>query len=300
MKQQFLFQKTDTLRLTIYKDNRPVVPADSVKITLYKPDGDTLQAEASASRDATTGEMTYALTTDHTADADLNYKAVWEYVVNGETYYESQLFDIVKSRLSIPITDDDLYMELESLRKANDQQTGTATAGAAGTLTDTLNRKEDDDYWTGGRISIISGTGSGQERVVTDFVQATSVISLSPTWSTIPDTTSVYRIIRSYTNQILRSFEKLQQMLYDKGRRHELIIESSQVKIPLIYLTVHFICLDIMDEESDKWSRLSEIYWKKFQDAFGDMKLEYDTDESGFIQGDEEQFNPSEVRIFRS
>lgn len=300
MKQQFLKAKTDTIRLTIYKDNRPIVPDDSVKITLYNPGGDTLQAETSASRNATTGEMTYSLTADHTADHDLNYKAIWQYTYSGTTYYETQLFDIVKSILSIPITDNDLYGELDSLRRANDQQVGTATAGAAGTLTDTDNRKEDDDYWTGGTIKILSGTGAGQERTVSDFVQSTSVISVTPDWETNPDTTSTYKIVRSFSDKILASFEKFQQMLYDKGRRHELILESSQIKIPLTYLTVHFICIDFMDESDDKWSRLGEIYWDKFQTAFSHMKLEYDADESGTISDEEEQDNPSEVRIFRS
>jgi len=300
MKQQFLKEKTGTIRLTAYENNRPLIPADSVKITLYKPDGATLQAQASASRDATTGEMTYSITATHTATKDLNYKATWEYTISGETRYEDQLFDVVLSILSIPITDDDLYNELNSLRKTQIQDTSTATAGAAGTLTDTAQRKEADDYWNGGTIEIIGGTGPNQMRDITDFVQSTGVISVTPNWATNPDNTSRYRIIRSWSKQITQSFEKIETMLLNKGKRHSLILESSEIKVPLIYLTVHFICLDLMDEPDDKWHMLGNRYWELFNDAFNGMRLQYDEDESGFIQGDEEGYGAAQIRIGRA
>lgn len=298
MKQQFLKDKIGTIRITIYSNNRPIIPASGT-ITLYNPSGSSLQAETAATINATTGEMTYSLTATHTATNDLNYKAVWSYVSDGVTYYENQLFDVVKSILSIPITDEDLYNELDSLRKANKQATGTATAGASGTLTDTK-RKEEDDFWTGGVIEIISGTGVGQIRDITDFVQSTGVISITPNFVTTPDTTSVYRIVRSFTKKIKQSFEKLEDNLYAMGKRHELIIESSQIKFALIYLTIHFICLDLMAEPNDKFDKLAELYWKKYQDAFQGMKVEYDEDESGFIEGtDEEAQSSNAIRIFR-
>jgi hypothetical protein len=300
MKQQFLKTKVGTIRLTVYDNNRPLVPT-SAYITLYKTDGTTeLQARVAVSVDSTTGEMTYSLTTTHTADHDLNYKALWEYVYNGTTYYETQLFDVVKSILSIPITDNDIYDELESLRKANMQATGTATAGAAGSLTDTLKRKEDDNYWKGGTIKILSGTGLGQERDITGFTQSTGMITITPNWGTNPDTTSIYRIVKSFSNKIQQSFKKLETMLYDKGKRDSLILESSQIEIPLLYLTIHFICLDLMDEVDDKWSRLAASYWDKFQTSFNNMKLEYDEDESGGIDEEEEGHAPGELRIGRA
>jgi len=299
LKQQFLKGKTDTIRLTVYQYNRPLIPT-TAKITLYKPDGTELQAQANGSVDATTGEMTYALTAIHTADHDLNYKAIWEYVVSSITYYETQLFDVVKSILSIPITDDDLYNELPSLRKANTQASGTATGGASGTLIDTTRRKEVDDYWSGGKIVILAGTNAGQERDITDFVQSTGVISVTPNWAATPDTTSIYQVVKSFSAQIQNSFNKLETMIYNKGKRHELILESSQITFPLVYLTLNAICLDLMDDENDKWDRLAKEYQVKFEKAFNSMVLEYDTDESGAIDDEEGQKNQNELRIGRA
>jgi hypothetical protein len=300
MKLQYLKGKTATIKLTIYSGNRSVIPT-SATVTLYQPGGDTeLQASASATIDATTGEMSYALTAVHTADNDLNYRAVWAYVVSGVTYYETQLFDVVKSILSIPITDNDLYAELDSLRKENVQVSATATSATSTTIVDTLRRKEPDNYWKGGTIKIIAGTGAGQERDITDFAQTTATITVSPAFGTTPDNTSMYQIVRSFTDKIQQAFRTLETMLYNKGKRHELILESSQIEIPLTYLTIHLIALDLMDEQNDKWDRLSVAYEKKFNDAFNNMHLEYDEDESGSIEGEETQANPTEFTIGRA
>jgi len=298
MKQQFLEDIADTIRLTVYSDNRAIVPT-SAAIVLKKPGGSVLQASVAATVNATTGEMTYDLTTTHTADKDLDYRATWKYVIGGVTYTEEQLFDVVLSRLSIPITDGDLFAELDSLRRTNAQEIGTATAGAAGTLTDTA-RKEIDDFWTGGIVEILEGTGAEQRRAISDYVSSTGVISVSPNWTTNPDTTSVYRVVKSYTVKIISCFEKFEQMLYDRGRRHELIMESSQVRIPLIYLTIHFIALDLRQDAEDKWDLLSNDYWKKFEMAFSNLKVSYDADESGTIDDEESQTDLNSVRIYRT
>jgi len=299
MKQQFLEDKVGTLSLTVYSDNVAVIPT-SAAVVLYKNDGSVLQASAAATVNSTTGEMTYDLTAVHTADTGLNYKAAWAYVSGGVTYYENQLFDVVKSILSIPITDDDLYAELDSLRKIANQVSATATGGSTTTVVDTK-RKEADSFWKGGVIEVIAGTGAGQTRPITAFVQSTGTFTVSPAFSVTIDTTSVYRAVRSFTGKIKQSFEKIEDMLYNAGKRQDLILESSQIKFILIYLTVHFIAIDASDELDDKWDILAKSYWQKFQDAYSSLKLEYDTNETGNIEGGEEQGNsPFELRIGRS
>ena len=258
-----------------------------------------MQASAAATVNGTTGEITYSLTATHTADEDLNYKAVWAYVLNGTTYYQTQLFDVVKSLLSIPITDDDLYNELDSLRKANYQASATATAGAAGSITDTK-RREENDFWKGGIVEIVSGTGANQRRDITGFTQSTGVFTITPNWTTNPDSTSVYIAIKSFAKKIQAAFDSICTMLYDKGKRHELILESSQIALPLTYLAIHIIALDLMDEIDDKWDRIAKLYQDKFDKAFSNMKLDYDEDESGAIDESEQQQSQTSLRIGRA
>lgn len=300
MKQQFLEDIAGTIRLSVFDKNRAQVPT-SATITLYKAGStNVLQSSASVTIDSTTGEMTYSLTTTHTADRGVNFKAVWAYVISGTTYYETQLFDIVKSILSIPINDDDLYKELPSLRKANVQRSGTATSAAASSLTDTVRSKEADDYWKGGILEIMSGTGSGQTRDITGNVQSTGVISIDPAFTTTPDSTSIYRVIKSWTSVIEQSFEKIEQLLYDKGRRPDLILESSQIRLPMIYKTLETIAMDLSDEVDDKWDKVYKYYSAQFEKVWNGLKLDYDEDESGAIQGQEVQKSINEITIYRA
>jgi hypothetical protein len=126
MKQQFLKDTAGTIRLTVFHKNRALIPS-AATVALYKENGTSvLQAPTTATISSTTGEMTYALTATHTANLGSNFKATWTYTVGPTTYQETQLFDVVRSILSIPITDDDLYKEMPSLMESNFQQSGTA------------------------------------------------------------------------------------------------------------------------------------------------------------------------------
>lgn len=76
---------------------------------------------------------------------------------------------------------------------------GIATGAAAGTLIDT-----NVDYSstmlaadiTAGKYKIVTfyGTGTGQERLITGYNAGTHTISVSPNWTTTPDTTTEYMI----------------------------------------------------------------------------------------------------------
>jgi hypothetical protein len=51
-----------------------------------------------------------------------------------------------------------------------------------------------DDVYNGRYITITGGTGSGQRRVITDYVGATKVATVNSAWTTTPDATSTYTI----------------------------------------------------------------------------------------------------------
>lgn len=299
MKQQFLKGIGGTIRLTTYDKNRNLIPTVAT-IIVYKNDGNSQLDAGSASIDGTTGEMTFTISPTVAANNDVNYKAVWSYTISGNVYIETQLFDIVKSILSIPINDDDLYNELPSLKKSNFQATGTATAGDASSLTDSKARKESDDNWKGGTLEILANTGAGQTRDITGSTQSTGVIAVSPDWGTTPDSTSTYRIVKSFTSTIQAAFEKIEQMLYNKGKRDALILESSQIRIPLIYLTIQMIAIDLREEKDDRWSLIADDYQKMYEQSFSSLALDYDEDESGGAQGNEVQQTVTSLRIQRS
>lgn len=73
-------------------------------------------------------------------------------------------------------------------------KSGTATAGAAGTITLQAGSSEHEDYYNGAIIYIHTGTGNGQVRTITDYNGTTLVASVTPDFTTNPSSDSEYYI----------------------------------------------------------------------------------------------------------
>lgn len=74
-------------------------------------------------------------------------------------------------------------------------RSNTAQAGAAGTITLDSNASASDDFYNDAWVFITGGTGAGQARLVSDYVGATKVASVTPNWVTNPDNTSTFAIL---------------------------------------------------------------------------------------------------------
>ncbi len=69
---------------------------------------------------------------------------------------------------------------------------GLAQAGAAGTITLSTSASAITDFYKNDVVSIDSGTGEGQERIITAYNGSTKVATIEPNWTTNPDSTSNY------------------------------------------------------------------------------------------------------------
>lgn len=73
------------------------------------------------------------------------------------------------------------------------ENAGNAAAGGATTITLAVGASALDDYYNGMEVYVYANTGAGQRRVITDYVGATRVATVSA-WSVVPDTTSAYEV----------------------------------------------------------------------------------------------------------
>lgn len=80
-------------------------------------------------------------------------------------------------------------------RKCQMSQTGTAQAGAAGSITLASTAPATNDILNGYKVMTTGGTGSGQTRYITDYNGTTKVATVSPIWDTNPDNTTTYEIV---------------------------------------------------------------------------------------------------------
>jgi hypothetical protein len=74
-------------------------------------------------------------------------------------------------------------------------QHGIATAGAANSITLSADASAISATYVGSVVYISSGTGTGQIRLITAYDGATKVATVSDNWTTIPDNTSVYKVL---------------------------------------------------------------------------------------------------------
>lgn len=75
-------------------------------------------------------------------------------------------------------------------------RSGAAQAGASTTITLDASASAVDDFYNDQAIYIVSGTGVGQGRIISDYNGTTKVATVS-TWATTPDATSVF-VIRPF------------------------------------------------------------------------------------------------------
>ena len=73
-------------------------------------------------------------------------------------------------------------------------RSGTAQAGGTNTITIDSGASSHDDIYNGSKITITGGTGSGQTRIISDYVHSSKLTTVSENWDTQPDNTSTFTI----------------------------------------------------------------------------------------------------------
>jgi len=139
-----------------------------------------------------------------------------DFVYNGKNLKRNS------GNLKIPLatTSGDNYVWIEYLLihdTSNDSETllenfvildsGTATSGAASTLTDNTKSWGVNSYQNK-YVKIVGGTGIGQTRKITSNTSDT--LTITPNWTTPPDATSVYQILDNNSLQYIKRLDGYQ------------------------------------------------------------------------------------------
>ena len=93
-----------------------------------------------------------------------------------------------------------------TLEASQVQVNGTAQTGSTSTTIKlATGASATDDAYNGMYVTITSGTGNGQERLITDYVGSTRVATVDTAWTTTPDNTSVYAL-RVFTPNVVGQY----------------------------------------------------------------------------------------------
>lgn len=295
MKQQFLEDIAGTFKTYVFDNNRKIVPT-SATLTIYKPGSSDKVADGVSMSVAADGLLSYELTTAHNDVAGEDYKAVIIYVYNTVTYPAFNLFyDVVKSKLVKVITDEDIINELPQLKDNGWKVRGTATGGSATTIVDAGLKRCEDDYFTGG---IAHNLTTDEVREITDFVSSTGTVTITTATATAAG--HKYVLTRSFSKEIQRAFEKIDDNLKRKGKRAHLVLDPYDLREAHIYYSVAEICKGLArDGAGTFWWEMWKDYEKKAEYAFNSMTFKYDATGDGLITGTESdrKMGPIKVRF---
>ncbi|MEE9615277.1 MAG: hypothetical protein V3W31_10085 [Thermodesulfobacteriota bacterium] len=293
MKQAFLIDTADTFQTYIYENNRKIVPT-SAALTVYKPGSDVKLVDAASMNVGASGLLSYSLTAAQSDTADENYKAVVSYVYNAVTYTLTLFYDVVHSKLVKVVTDEDVVSELPQLKDNGWRVHGTAESGSSTTLVDTELQRYDDDYFTGGLAYSID---KDETREVTDFVSSTGTVTTEPFSSAI--STDKYVLTRSFSKEIQRGFEKIEEALVRRGKRPHLVLDPYDLREVHIYFSVAEACKGLVAGHGEFWWQMWKDYEKKAEDTFSGINFKYDSSGDGYVIGSEESSRVSVARAGR-
>jgi hypothetical protein len=101
--------------------------------------------------------------------------------------------------------------------------TGTATAGAASTITLAAGASAVDNAYRGMLIRLTGGTGSGQQRVITAYNGTTKVATVTPAWGVTPTGTTTYSVdAQASYAPVSTAFESVTLYANVDGRLHRM------------------------------------------------------------------------------
>lgn len=293
MKQQFLAETPDTFRTYIYEFNLKAVP-EAANITVFRPGGSVLVAGAAMTIGAD-GLLTFELTAGDNEAPGLDYKAQIEYVLNAKTHHALLFYDVVRSRLAKVITDDDIFAELPQLLDRGWSVTGTAEGGSASTVVDSRLKRYADGYFTGGVAEV---PAKGETREIRDFDAATGTLSVEAFSSAVAPGEK-YLLTRSFSREIQRAFEKLEDELKRLGKRPHLVLDSSDLREAHIYLSVAEACKGLASDSKGIWWELWKEYEGKAAAAYSGLRLKYDYSGDGSITGAEGELSFGSLKAGR-
>lgn len=283
MKQQFVKDTAGVFQTYIYENNRKVSPA-SAAITVYKPGSTDKLIDGEAMTIGPDGLLSYNLTAGDNADADENYKAVLEYVYGSKTYYLTLFYDVVRTKLSIVITDADLTAELPQLKDSGWRVHGAAESGTAASFVDSELKRYEDGCFTGG---LAHSLDKDETREITGFASSSGTVTTTA-FSTAIGAGEKYILTRPFSREIQRAFEKLEEEINRSGKRAHLILDPYDLREAHIYRSVAEACKCLIKSKEDMWWMLWNEYEAKAEEAFKGISLKYDARNDGYVSQSEE------------
>lgn len=294
MKQQILKDIGGTLELKYYENGIQIVPA-SANITIFNNNGSEKVAQVAVTNIDAVGTMTYNILPAVVDVIAENWKAEWDFVISGDTKYQTQLFDIVNQVLINPVLDDDVIERAPFVNELNYRDIQTADSGTVNTIV-SIELNEEDGYWANGRVLITAGTNEGEDRKVISFVKSTNTLTVDKNFTSAIDATSKFTVVRSFVKEIEQAYKIVENDLRNKGVRINRVLDSSQVFELILNKSIELISGNYSRDPVDIWSARKENFMDMYNSLLKVSKFDYDRDQSGNVDSEETADSATQIQ----
>lgn len=184
----FTFKMGPMLDSTDGNTEETALTFNAADVKLSK-NGGALAAKNEATNPSHDANGQWTVTGDATDSNTLGHLRAYAHVA-GALYMQRDFF-VLPAAVYDAIQSNPLLFDL--LTKAvTSWHSGTAQAGAAGSITFAAGASAVTDFYKGGWVFIHAGTGAGQGKKVSAYNGTTKVASVADNWATNPDNTSQY------------------------------------------------------------------------------------------------------------
>ena len=164
------------------------------------------------------------------------------------------------------VRDTDITGELPQLKGAGWKVMGTSQKDTRTTLTDSELSAYPDDYFVGGTLYSID---HDELKEITDFRSKDGVVTFESLTHTIPNIK--YILTRSFSEQILKTFKKLEDVMNLLMVGDNISIDPYDLKEVHVYLAIAEVCKGLSTDDSGFWYKM----WKEYETRGSELLLQY-------------------------
>ena len=288
IKQEIYQARSEAIEYKKFIDNLQIVPT-SATVCITSKSGVAMPTpivDAVCIVD-TPGTVSYTLTAANTVNLGENFIATFKYIYDGTEYLDRFLFDIVKNKVESIITDKDIEDEFSGLKELYFPVYGeVSNVGLLTEIIDNKNLNEENNYFKGGKLKILSGDNQDFESEISAYTYTSSKLTLKRAMPLTVVNGDKFVIYKSYETEINRAFEEIKDWLRTQGYRPALIIDDTELREVHISLSVAKVLHPLGKAQRDNY----EDYLKKYYNQRSSLRLLYDENETGLPDQAEDSY----------
>lgn len=273
-----------TVQFDVYEDDQPLVASSAtIDIGLVVDDDtpgnadhyvDGASMTVGAGPEGSNNRLTYTFASgSHPTDPEKDITVVLTVTTSdSRTVKHRTMLDLLFVVPQMTVREEDLFVRLPRLRdhRALGIEEGQASSGSTTTLVAAGLKQYPSGYYKGGEVEILDGANEGTWREITAHDGSTGTITVADAWPGAIQTSSRYRVRRSWEPLIVEAWVEIRRQTRRMGWGLYDVTDPQQLREPHMLLSIAY-ALEAMGSETEM--AMSETYRKRYTTLLDDVEV---------------------------